>query len=102
MTYSLTGTVPAGVLINLSTGVITTDSSTVTSSYSFTVTASNGAASAAQPLALIVTAVPGDGGSLSTATVVARHRGVVLLPQEVIRSIEDANEKRNGVFARRS
>ena len=58
-TYSLTGTVPAGVSINATTGVMSIASSTAVGVHSFTVNASNGVSpDATQSFTLTVTAAP--------------------------------------------
>ena len=57
ITYSLSGTVPTGVTINNTTGLISIASSTAVGVHSFTVTAANSVNSATQSFTLTVTAV---------------------------------------------
>ncbi|MCL1952723.1 MAG: putative Ig domain-containing protein, partial [Oscillospiraceae bacterium] len=59
ITYSLTGTVPAGVSINSASGLITIAPAVTAGPYSFTVNAANGTApNAAQAFTLTVSAAP--------------------------------------------
>jgi hypothetical protein len=79
-TYSLTGTVPAGVTVNAATGLMTIDPSVAQGTYTFTVNASNGVApDATQAFTLTVTAPPPPPsysirtGSYAGGTVVSDH-----------------------------